>query len=138
MLTVTMNPLTQRQWALLAGFLETRYDVLRQHLDESEDVVFPHEIADTADGLCKAVNREARWSQVPMTLRPHIEGVVRAAKRMWQVDGRTADQVKLYVATQVGPRHLDFVIEEIYRENAPVAADPLAKTSELAPPKQAA
>ncbi|MEO1478337.1 MAG: hypothetical protein AAFV01_07145 [Bacteroidota bacterium] len=132
MLTVTMNPLSQRQWALLAGFLETRYDALRQHLDESEDVVFPHEIAETADVLCQAVNREARWSQVPMTLRPHIEGVVRVAKRMWQVDGRTVDQVKRYVATQIGPRQLDFAIEEIYRENAPVTADPLSKPSELA------
>ena len=115
-MTLSTVPLHESTLQLLADFASTRFDALCGHLGELHGHhPKAHTVITEAQDIVAELQRAARWAAVPAGLVRHHMDTVRAARRMWAVDGKDLNTVSLFCRQSVGTAHLELVLSEAYR-----------------------
>lgn len=123
----TAQPLSSEQLDLLTDLLATRFDVVCEHLAETDDAGLPAtDYRDEAAALHAAVAAAARWSRVPPGYHAAFARTIHLAQRMRRAAGASREAVERAVRLHVPAEFVAHVMGEIYALGDAPAGDDLA------------
>lgn len=128
--TIPLDPFGALPWDLLLRLLETRYDLVCEYIADEEDGASPYTFREDADALIEQVRACARWAPVAPRMRWILAGLMLNARRMWERDGCDHEEVRAYLTHRVAPKHLDWVLKEVYRDAPATAPASVAERTE--------